>query len=145
MVNDNKLLFILGLIILFLDQVTKQLIKFFSITTTNHFVDLTFTTNTGTLFSLFAGANFINIIFILLSLLAIGVLVYLFKEETIFLRKISYVIIVSGILGNLVDRIFYGSVIDFINFHFWPIFNLADSALFVGVLISLISLIKEKN
>ncbi|MBN1175465.1 signal peptidase II [Candidatus Woesearchaeota archaeon] len=145
MVENNKLIFTLGLIILFLDQFTKQLVKSFSVNTSGHFVDITFTTNTGSLFSLFAGASLVNIIFIVLSLFAIGILIYLFNEEKIFLRKISYIIIVSGILGNFIDRIIYGKVIDFINFHFWPIFNLADSALFIGVIISLITLIKEKE
>lgn len=145
MVKNNKLILILGLTILFLDQFTKQLVKALSVNTSGHFVDITFTTNTGSLFSLFAGTTFINVVFIFLSLFAIGILAYLFKEEKILLRKISYVVIVSGILGNLIDRLIYGKVIDFVNFHFWPIFNLADSALFVGVVIALITLIKEKD
>lgn len=144
MVKKN-LLFIIGLAVLFLDQFTKQLVKALSIQTSGHIVDITFTTNTGSLFSLFAGTQFINIIFIILSFIAIGVIVYLFKEEKLLLRRISYVIILSGILGNLIDRIIYGRVIDFINFHFWPIFNVADAALFLGVTMSIITLIREEK
>ena len=118
----NSIIFYVGLAILFLDQFTKQLFRILNLNTQGNFIDITYTTNPGSLFSLFAGTNFINVVFILLSLIAIGVLVYLYKDEKNFWRKNSYVIIVSGIIGNLIDRILFGAVIDWINFHFWPIF-----------------------
>lgn len=141
----NKFLILIGIIILFLDQLTKQLVKKFSVSTQGHFLDLTYITNTGTLFSLFSKSNYINIVFIVLSLIAIGIIYYLGREEKNKTRKIAYTVIVAGIFGNLIDRVLHGSVIDFINFHFWPVFNIADSALVIGVIIALYSLLKEKK
>ena len=54
-------------------------------------------------------------------------------------------LIVSGIVGNLIDRIFYGSVIDFINFRFWPIFNVADSLIFIGVIYWIIEILRDRD
>ena len=145
MVKNNRMLVLIGIGIIFLDQLTKHLLKSLSLNTTGHVVDITLTKNTGSLFSLFAGTSFINIIFILLSLVAIGVLYYILKSEKNNLKRISYTIIISGILGNLIDRILLGGVIDWINFHFWPIFNIADSSLFIGVALAIIALIREKE
>ena len=57
---------------------------------------------------------------------------YLYQKNKKY--SIQLGIIAGGIVGNLIDRILYGYVIDFINFSFWPIFNIADSATFVGVI-----------
>jgi len=61
------------------------------------------------------------------------------------LPKFSLVMISAGIVGNLIDRIFYGSVIDFINFKFWPIFNVADSLICIGVAWWIIIILKYEN
>lgn len=144
MVNVKKILFfVLGFF--FLDILTKQLVKIFSWNTSGHFLDITYTTNTGSLFSLFAGSSFINILFILLSFVVIGILIYFIKQEKNPSQQIAYGIIVAGVLGNLFDRIFFGAVIDWINFHFWPVFNVADSCIFLGIVISIILLFKEKK
>ncbi|MCX5705310.1 MAG: signal peptidase II [Candidatus Omnitrophica bacterium] len=49
--------------------------------------------------------------------------------------SIGLSLILAGALGNLIDRVFFGYVIDFLDFHFWPVFNVADSAITVGALI----------
>ena len=66
------------------------------------------------------------------------------------LEKICYLIIIGGGLGNIFDRLYYGSVIDFIDFNYknfhWFIFNVADIFITIGVLILIFSeLIKKKN
>ena len=53
------------------------------------------------------------------------------------------ILIVSGLLGNLIDRVFRGFVVDFIDFKFWPVFNIADSCIFIGVIWLIIVILKE--
>jgi signal peptidase II len=68
-------------------------------------------------------------------------------EETGLITALAFII--GGALGNLVDRVLYGEVIDFLDFYWsryhWPAFNLADSCITVGVLITLYYLIQAKG
>jgi signal peptidase II len=117
---------------LFFDVLIKQLVqRRILYTSGNNFFDITYAQNTGTMWSLFSQASHANIIFIILSFLAIGFLYYFLKTEKKYHIQIS--MIIAGILGNLQDRILYGYVIDWANFHFWPIFNIADASLMCGV------------
>ena len=54
-----------------------------------------------------------------------------------------FALIIGGALSNILDRIIYGSVIDFINFSFWPAFNIADSAITIGVILLIIKFIHK--
>mgnify|MGYP001572563286 FL=1 len=91
--------------------------------------------NTGSVFGLFRGKNSL---FIILSL---GIVSFIFRDY--FLNKHSYTLkkrlafglILGGALGNLLDRLRLGYIIDFLDFRVWPVFNLADSAITVGVLL----------
>jgi signal peptidase II len=144
--NEYKISLIIFLSIFILDFFTKLLIKLNTIRTTNHFLDIYYTTNTGSLFSLFANFKYINLIFIILSFIALFLMIY-FLKENIQLKNNYYIplsIIIAGIFSNLIDRIIYGSVVDWINFHFYPVFNIADSAIVIGVVYLFILLIKEK-
>jgi len=143
--KQNMLLLFFGLIMLASDQLTKYFIKRSALTTTGHLIDITYTTNTGTLFSLFSGTYLINIVFIVLSIFAIMFLTYLLRLKESHLTNFSYILLISGILGNFIDRLLYGSVIDWINIHFWPIFNLADLFLFIGIFLSILFLIKNNS
>ena len=78
-------------------------------------------------------------LFVIVSLFAVGVIIYLFMktredEKTLAL---SFSLILSGAMGNLIDRLRYGEVIDFLDFHLstyhWPAFNVADSAICIGI------------
>jgi signal peptidase II len=97
---------------------------------------ITYTANTGAGFSIMQN---MNIWLIILSLAVLIAIIYFNKK----IPKFSVIMIVSGIIGNVTDRIFYGSVIDFINFKIWPIFNVADSLIFIGVIYWIIMLFKE--
>ena len=132
----------ISLAIIFVDVSIKQLAQQNNIQTTNGVFDITYTTNTGSLWSLFSNVNSVNIIFIGLSFLALGFLYYYIKTENKHFTPVS--IIAGGIIGNLIDRILYGYVIDWANFHFWPIFNIADAAIVIGVSMLLFLLIKEE-
>jgi len=65
------------------------------------------------------------------------------KEKAIY--KISLSLILAGALGNLIDRIFFGYVIDFLDFRIWPVFNLADSAITVGAILLALSFLSQKS
>lgn len=124
------------------DILSKQIIRLSKFTTTGHFVDISNLFNTGTLWGLFSSVTFVNIVFIIISFLALVFLFYFRKEYpklTVPLALIS-----AGITGNLIDRIFHGAVFDFINFHFWPVFNLADSFIVCGIIIVLFLIVKDE-
>ncbi len=109
----------------------------------NGIFHLTLTHNRGAAFSIFQGGSaffvFISIvciIFILISLLRPNVLKYILGVDLITTAvKISLGLILGGATGNLIDRIRFGYVIDFLDFRVWPVFNLADSAITVGAVI----------
>jgi signal peptidase II len=116
-----------------------------SIAIVDNFVHLTYLRNTGAAFGFLAGDRSVPrmAIFILISLIAIGCIVYLLKN----LRPgrntatFSLSLILGGAIGNLIDRLRLGEVIDFIDLHWhrlhWPAFNIADSAITIGVILLL--------
>jgi signal peptidase II len=102
-------------------------------------IRITYTQNTGAAWSLFQGHNF------KLALLGITVLLIIFWKhfQTIAVRPIIYGLLCGGILGNVIDRMRYGYVTDFIDiylpFYRWPSFNIADSAICIAVCFLLFS------
>jgi len=71
---------------------------------------------------------------ILIIILLIYYLIKFIKKE-FSLREIALILIIIGALGNLADRLRYGYVIDYINFRFWPVFNLSDVLISIGIII----------
>ena len=147
MSKKNILIFSTALIIVFLDQLTKFFIrKNFqlsqSIPVIKNIFHLTFITNTGSAFGLFK--NF-NLFFIFFSIIVIIAIFYYIgkinKNEK--LLQFSLSLLLGGTIGNLIDRIFYGHVIDFIDFRIWPVFNVADSTVTISIVL-LIILLWEK-
>lgn len=99
--------------------------------------------NKGIAFGLFKEySHFLNYLIIILILF----LFYIIKKDThkTFSSKIAYGLILGGAFSNLYDRLVYGYVIDYIDLKVWPVFNLADSAITVGVGILFLKLLKEK-
>ena len=107
------------------------------------FLSLTYSTNTGAIFGMLRG---MNTLLILVGLVIVIWLIYYVYAETKS-ENTSYffalMLIIGGAISNLIDRIVYGSVIDFINFYFWPTFNIADSAITVGVIAIVIYYMKK--
>jgi len=133
--REQQFFFIIGVIFL-LDQVTKYLVVLYQPNwQVLPILRIVSWTNTGAGFGLLQGYN------TLLIFVALAVLGYVFWiHRTI--QDVSFywlALIQAGILGNVVDRIFRGAVIDFLYFHIntlgWPAFNIADSALVIGVLL----------
>ena len=144
--------------ILVLDQLTKMIVDrtmplHHSIPIIDGFFNLTYVRNTGAAFGIFAGSHeaFRLPFLILVSVLALGFVVVMLKrlrdEETGLITALS--LIIGGAIGNLIDRVLYGEVIDFLDFYWshyhWPAFNVADSCITIGVLITLFYLIRAKG
>jgi len=125
--------------------VIDQLVKLFIVNTINlnqtlmaipNFLYFTYIKNTGAAWSILQNNTTILIV---LGVIAILLLMYLIKKEnpTTVYKICSYSLLIGGILGNLVDRIHYGSVVDyiFVNFLDMPIFNLSDMFIIAGVIL----------
>jgi signal peptidase II len=129
-------------LLLFFDQLTKWLVRknlvLGSSIDIGSILSLTYVRNTGVSFGLFKGYNFIFTIIAAIALLAF---IYFFLKRPDF--RLAFVI--AGISGNLIDRLTLGYVVDFINFHFWPIFNIADSSIFTGIMLLLIQDMRRKE
>lgn len=137
-INKFKV-FVLIFSIFLLDQVTKYLaIKFLApdgIIKILPFLNFVYVENTGTAFGLFKflGSEF----FILIALFATVFMIYMcFKD---YQNYFIYSLIIAGALGNITDRFIYKHVIDFIDLHVgkfhWPAFNIADTAISIGIVI----------
>jgi signal peptidase II len=144
--------FIFILILILIDQLTKQIVmyKMFygQVIPLTSFFQLTYITNTGIAFGMFKGVNIFLIVFTILVL----AFFYFWFQKHIKESHISvaaFMLIFSGALGNLIDRIFYGHVIDFLelhlNRHYWPAFNVADSCITIGGVILFLSVFKKQK
>lgn len=141
-------------LIIFLDRITKN---FFSqvlsvgesIPLIRHVLHMTLVHNTGIAFGLFRDQG---IVFIIIPVIAIILLIYniyyyhRFEDRISEMYIIGFSLIFGGAIGNLIDRVVYGYVIDFIDFRIWPVFNVADSAITVGaVMIAVKILLMSKH
>lgn len=111
------------------------------------FFNIVHVRNRGVTFGLLSG-SLQPIVFVILSLIVVGFLIDYAWKKVSYRPFIS--LIVGGAIGNVIDRIVYGSVVDFLDFHLesyhWPAFNIADSAIVIGVFVLFfISYLEEKN
>ena len=140
--------FFLICFIVLIDQISKILIHakinlYESIQIIPHLLDFTYIRNKGIAFGInFAGSK---VIFIVFPILITFYLLSLLKDKEFDkpFYQISLLLIIGGAIGNIIDRIFRGYVIDFIDFHInnvhWYVFNLADSSVTIGLLFLLYS------
>ena len=104
-------------------------------------LDLALSLNTGSAFSLFAGATPVLVV---IAVALVAVLVVLVWRAPSLGRAAVLGLILGGALGNLADRFFrgdHGAVVDFVEFHFWPTFNVADACITVGCILLAASLL----
>lgn len=128
----------LAFIFVFVDQLFKFLMR--GIYCGFWIFRLEYVENTGALFGLFQGFNWL---FILISLLVV-VLVFYYYNRYDYLHY-AFAVLLGGVVGNLVDRILLGHVIDFLGIWIWPTFNFADFFIVVAVVLILIEVyIKER-
>ena len=125
--------FIIGIIIIIIDQLVKLLIIDKSITIIPNFLEFNYTQNTGGAFSI----GNISLVLIFSILIIVGIIIYLIKENKHITNYIPFILILSGSISNLFDRLFRGYVIYFIyvNLFNFPNFNIADICIVFGVAI----------
>ena len=102
------------------------------------FMDLTFVENRGVAFGMFSGQRWF--ILLLTGVIAVGLIWFYMtmpKKKEYFPLRVSLVLVLSGAIGNIIDRLFRGYVVDFFEFTFfeWPVFNVADIYVVVGVIL----------
>lgn len=99
-------------------------------------LSLTHTRNTGGAFSLFQANNEIFIVVASLATVALLVAYHRYHRDHLPVAA-ALALALGGAIGNLIDRIRYGYVVDFFDIHIWPIFNIADSAITVAIVVLL--------
>lgn len=134
--------------------VTTILIVIFDRLTKNFFIDLlqygeslpvirnvfhfTLVHNTGIAFGFFKNQGFVFIVIPIIAVILLIFNIYYYKQTNEVLSRayiVSFSLILGGAIGNLIDRMTYGYVIDFIDLRVWPVFNIADSAITIGAVI----------
>jgi len=140
------------------DQITKAIVDrtmslYDSIQIIDGLFNLTYVRNTGAAFGIFAGSHevFRRPFLIGVSIVAIGFILAMLRRlrEDATGLAVALAFILGGAIGNLIDRIVYGEVIDFLDVYWstyhWPAFNIADSFITIGVTITLFYLVRAKG
>jgi signal peptidase II len=143
-------------LVLILDQATKLYISrtmelYSSIVVIKDFFSITYICNKGAAFSFLATSPYRLTVLTFVSLIALAAIIVFFRKLrpdqnfTAFCLSLVF----AGALGNLIDRVRLGEVIDFLNVHwyehYWPTFNVADSAICVGVFLLIIDMLIEEK
>ncbi len=142
-------------IVLVLDQITKYIIQtrvrlHETIQVIPGFFNITHVRNKGAAFSLFSdtSGSFRSVFFITVTVAAIIVIMMLIRKTHERLLIVAFSLIAGGAVGNLIDRLRYGEVIDFVQWYvrsyYWPSFNVADSAITIGVCLLAIDMLFQK-
>ena len=135
----KKNIYILAIVLFVLDQFTKYLVEEYLISTVSilgTFFTLEKVHNIGAAWGILGGSTFF---LVLISAIALIVLNEYLRQEKKFskISVLGYGLLMGGILGNLIDRILYGYVIDFLSFRFgsyqFPVFNFADMGIVIGI------------
>jgi signal peptidase II len=136
--SEKKRKVITVFLVLALDQLTKFLVTHClalhgSIPVVKGIFSITLIRNRGAAFGILKNQFYL---FVSVSIITI-IFIYLFLKHNRENQPYSFPLslILGGALGNLIDRVFFGYVIDFLDFHIWPVFNIADSAITCGTLI----------
>ena len=148
----NKKILIITILFLIIDLVSKIIVDKLmalekSIIVIKHFFRLTKVYNYGASWSILNGAR---ILFLILAIVILVVLYFYhkrFKENS--RNNFAFGLVYAGILGNFCNRLIYGYVIDFLDFNIfgynYPIFNLADTFIVIGVILLIIAIIKKED
>lgn len=142
------MIFFIAILVVVFDQVSKLLLSRnlplnSSIPVIKDFFHLTLVHNTGIAFGALKDNSRI---ILLVTVVGVGLIIYSMKKDlftpkltlnskTLLIRKLSIGFILGGAVGNMIDRLRFGYVVDFLDFRIWPVFNLADSCITIGAVI----------
>jgi signal peptidase II len=142
-------------VILVLDQLTKYLVEkhlrlYEVIPVIPGFFNLTHVRNKGAAFGILSGLPGVwrILFFVSFTVIAVAVIAALIRKTEERLLVTAFALIMSGAIGNVIDRIRYGEVVDFIQWYvksyYWPSFNVADSAISIGVVLLAVDMLFRK-
>lgn len=148
----NKKTYVIAIFILLFDQISKSLIEIYfklneSFVIVKNFFSITVAHNTGGAWSILNNHSYLFIIFSVIALIVLIRFMFQFKNN--LRNNIAFACTVAGIMSNLADRLFLGYVRDFLDFKIlgydYPIFNIADIAIVVGVLLLIVAIFKGED
>jgi len=140
--------------ILIVDQSLKSLVRLKlavgeSIPLINNIFHITYVTNTGAAFGLFKNSAIFFIIISVVAIVLIAGLILKSIKRAEFMANprfdLGLIMIISGAIGNLADRLKFGYVIDFIDIRIWPVFNIADTSITIGTMLLILSYMCQKR
>jgi signal peptidase II len=147
-ITPGRIAFISVAVIVFIaDRVTKSLVNEnvpygTEVPAVDHLVWITNIHNSGAAFGL---APALALVFLVASIaVSIGLVAYVATHRNHVLADLVLGLILGGTVGNGFDRVMYGTVTDFITVHFWPVFNVADSAVSTGVVLLAVGYLARK-
>lgn len=131
-----------------IDQYSKNyisdifLLSNFDFIKVNDFFNLTYVKNDGAAFSLMANGGYLQRYFLLFVSISVSIFIVFWMHKTKINKRLilfAQATLLAGAVGNMIDRLLYLEVIDFIELHYedfyWPVFNLADTFIFIGVVL----------
>ena len=148
----SKKIYIISLIIFVIDQISKSIISTYlnlgkTITIIKDFFYLRYINNTGASWGILSNNKILLIIFSIVAIILIIRYINSFKKTK--LNTLGFGFLLGGIIGNLCDRVFFGYVKDFLDFiifrYDFPVFNIADIFIVIGVILLIISIIKGED
>jgi len=123
---------LIAFLVVLSDQLTKYFILKNNPQINLNVLEITLIKNTGAGFGILQDQTFLlGIVSLIVALL---IIIYYHKIPKDSFSQLLFALFLGGVIGNLIDRLFRGYVIDFINFGFWPAFNLADAVLTVSII-----------
>ena len=132
-----SLLVVIATAVVLIDQWSKQYIQLqmlpgMSIPVVDGIFHITYVLNPGAAFGILENQR---MLFIAIALLMLGLTIYFLRHipETFRLMRLGLSLLAGGAIGNVIDRVQTGYVVDFLDFRIWPVFNLADIAIVTGV------------
>lgn len=137
------------IVIVLIDQITKFLAYTYlqphsTVPIINKFFYLTYVENRGAAFGIMQ--NYVWTLAIITSIIIIAAVYYLYINPDLNkTMRYSIALIIAGAIGNLIDRVRLGYVVDFFDFVVWPVFNIADSAVVIGTAILVFLLLFDKQ
>lgn len=140
--GEDMLIFIIAFMVIIFDQLTKFLIVKnlygSSVEIIENIFSLTYVENCGAAWGFLSNNSWILMIFI--PVIVVIIIWYLFAMGKNRYERISGGLIIGGAIGNYIDRLFRGYVVDFLDFKIWPVFNVADIAIVLGCIIMIVFL-----